>query len=234
MSASLRRDGLVRALMLVGLTWTAVGSTGCSQVLDTIIAAQEGSGVTIQLGTLDLETQFVGGIDSTVTIQISLFDLLFGLPLKGTVDVNDMLFAGTPIILAPGVSTGAICISPLDPADPGGGTIKIDLKRRKLTMQVTSISGIRLADPVLGPVVGVLEFPVEVDSVVPVSLLDLLGALGGGSLPLDITQDVSLVIDDPSSPFNGAVITGQFVLGQADAFPSDPLIDECRALLAGV
>ena len=62
----------------------------------------------------------------------------------------------------------------------------------------------------------------------------LVGALGGGSLPLDIVQEVSLVIDDPGSPFNGAVVNGQFVLAQADSFPTDPLITECRDLLAGL
>ena len=231
-----RSEGLKRALMLAGLVGTVVVGTGCSQVLDTILEAQEGSGVTILLGALELETTFVGGIDSTVEIEISLFDLLFGRPLDGTVTINDLLLAGTPIIIpiGPGLSTGAICVSPLDPENPGGGTIEIDLKHRKLTMQVSSTAGIRLADPLLGPAVGVLEFPVEVDTVAPVSLIDLLGALGGGSLPLDFVQEVSLVIDDPGSPFNGAVVTGQFVLAQADSFPTDPLITECRDLLAGL
>jgi hypothetical protein len=224
-----------RTLMLAGLLGTMVVGTGCTQVLDTILAAQEGSDVTIQLGALNLETSFTGGIDSTVEITISLFDILFGRPLDGTVEINDLLLAGTPIIIpiGPGISTGAICVSPLDPGNPGGGTIVIDLKRRKLTMHVATAAGIRLADPVLGPAVGVLEFPVAVDATVPVSLADLLGALGGGSLPLDITQEVSMTINDPGSPFNGAVITGQFVFAQEDTFPSDPLLTQCRALVSG-
>jgi hypothetical protein len=228
-----RREGLKRTLMLAGLMGTMVVGTGCTQVLDTVLEAQEGSGVTITLGVLNLETTFTGGIDSTVEITISLFDILFGRPLDGTVELNDLLLAGTPIIIAPGLTTGAICVSPLDPENPGGGTIEIDLKRRKLTMQVSAAAGIRLADPFLGPAVGVLEFPVEVDATAPVSLADLLGALGGGSLPLDITQPVSMTINDPTSPFNGAVIEGQFVFAQADAFPTNPLIEECRALVAG-
>jgi hypothetical protein len=231
-----RHDGFRRLLMLVALAGTVTVGTGCTQVLDTVLAAQDGSGVTITLGALNLDTQFVGGIDSTVKINISFFDLLFNKPLNGTVTINDLLLAGTPIILpiGPGLSTGAICVSPLDPNSPGGGTISIDLKHNKLTMQVSSATAIRLASPILGPAVGVLEFPVDVDATVPVTLFDLLGALGGGSLPLDITQPIDFTIDDPSSPFNGAVVQGQFVLAQADSFPTDPLIDECRTLLAGL
>jgi hypothetical protein len=84
---------------------------------------------------------------------------------------------------------------------------------------------------VLGPVVGVLEFPVSVDAEAPVSLADLLGALGGGSLPIDITQPVSFTINDPGNPLNGATVTGQFIFSQADALPEeDPLMQACRAL----
>lgn len=229
------RAGLTRAILLLSLVGSIGVTTGCTQVLDTILEVSEGSGVNVQLGALDLDSSFVGGIDSTVEIKISFFDLLFGLPFDGTVTINDLLIAGTAIIIpiGPGLSTGTLCVSPVDPDDPGGGTIEIDLKHRKLTMQVTSLTGIQVTDPVLGPIVGVLEFPVEVESVSPVSLLDLLGALGGGSLPLDISQEIDFVIDDPTSPFNGAIVTGVINLAQADAFPSDPLLDDCLAFLNG-
>ena len=220
-------------LLLAGLMTTLVGATGCTQVMETVLELQEGSSAVIQLGATPLTSDFVGGIDATAEITISLFDILFGRPLDGTVEINELLIAGTPINII-GFSTGAVCVSPLDPNEPGGGTIEVDLKRRKLTLNVVSLAGIRITDPLLGPQVGVLEFPVEVSAETPVSLIDLLGALGGGSLPIDFTQEVSFVINQPGSPFNGATVTGQFILAQTDAFPTDPLIDDCRALLAGL
>jgi hypothetical protein len=207
-----------------------VVGTGCTQVIDSILAAQDGSGVTITggpVGPAMLTTQFVGGIDSTATVQISFFDLLLNRPLDGTVEINDMLFAGTPIQIGP-FNTGAICVAPIDPNNPGGGTIEIDLKHNTLTFAVTTDAGIRLADPVLGPLVGVLPFPVDVSASSPVSLKQLLGALGGGSLGIQITQPIALTI--ATGPFAGATATGQFILAEASAFPTDPKLDTCRAL----
>jgi hypothetical protein len=219
------------AAKLLALVASVGVTTGCTQVLDTILEVQEGSSVTITLGANDLSSDFVGGIDSTTEIDIGFFDLLFGLPLDGTVTVNDILIAGTAIVIGPGISTGTLCVSPLDPDDPGGGTIEIDLKHRELTLHVSSLTGAVGTDPILGPALGVIEFPVEIDSVTPVSLLDLLGALGGGSLPLDVTQEFDFVIED--GPFAGAMVSGVISLAQVDAFPSDPLLDECLAFLAG-
>jgi hypothetical protein len=226
--------GLHRALLVAGLALTVGGTTGCTQVVDAVLALEEGSGITIELGTDSLSTNFEGGIDSTATVNIGFFDLLFGKPLEGDVVINDIQIAGEPFMIPiPGGGTfnsGTICVLPLDPDNIGGGTISINLLRHKLTFDVSTATGIRLADPVLGPALGVMEFPFDVSASAPITLLDLLGALATGGLPIELTQEISMVIDDPTSLLNGATVTGQFVLGNADAIPSSARLDECLAL----
>jgi hypothetical protein len=223
------RSGRALLLALIG----SIGfTTGCTQVVQTILQVGDGSGVAIQLGSLNLSSDFSGGIDSTAEIEISFFDLLLGRPLDGTVAINELLIAGTPIVILPGLTTGTLCVAPIDPDDPGSGTIEIDLKHRELHLTFSALTGIVATDPVLGPALGVFEFPVEIEETSPVSLVDLIGALGGGALPIDIAQEIDFVIDDPGSLLNGAHVTGLITLAPADALPSNPLLDECAAFLA--
>lgn len=225
-----RVAGLKRTVLLLALAGSIGVTTGCTQVVDQILEVGPGSSVTLTIADTDLTSDQVGGIESTVELQISFFDVLFNLPLDGTVTINDILIAGTPLTIGPN-STGTLCTSPLDPNDAGGGTIEINLKRRKLTLETASLTGVEATDPVIGPVLGVLELPVEISAMQPVNLLDLLGALGGKGLPLDITQEFEFTIEE--GPLTGAVVSGVLNLTSTDTFPTDPLITECENFLAG-
>lgn len=225
------RSGLVRVLM-VGIF--AASSVACGQVEFPLILATEGDNhidITVPAGSgnTPVTTDLVGGVDTTLTTEISWLHILFGQPIMGVLEVNDLLIAGTPFALL-GINTGEVCIVP-DGAG-GGGTVEIDLLHKQATFDASLDTLVKVGNPNLaGALPDGLPFSVDVSSTTDFTLLDLIGLVGGTG-GFTITQDISTTVPITVLGFPLTIgIDGVFTLATANEFPVDPLIDGCIAFL---
>ena len=227
-----------RRVHILALAVLMAGGVGCSQQIDTTLVAAEGSQLQLRVpavtGRDSTPSLFSGGIEATASVDISFFDLLFGRPLAGTLEIDDVLLSGSNALIPFGsfvVGSGNICVSPADPAAPGGGDLEIDLKNRELRFDVAADTVVQVTDPFAGNLLGVTPFPFDVSATSPVSLFDLIGALGGGALPLAVTVDIDETIPNPGF-VEGVRAFGQVVLEGASEIPQTDDLTACESFLA--
>ena len=179
------------------------------------------------------ETSLVGGID--LTISVGVLDIFNPFGALGVVTVDDVLFAGTPILLV-GQDTGTICAVDVP---GGGGTVLIQIFKGTADFDVAVDVTLFALGPLGDALPGGLPFPVDLMATAPLTFGDLLGLLlgGGGGLVLTQEFDTAIVAPNPDNPMSildlihGSPITGTLTLATADAIPPDPLLDECVAEL---
>jgi hypothetical protein len=206
------------------------------------LALEEGSSMDIWLnpdttpfllGTVDLE----GGVETLMTAEIGLFDLMFKRPILGTIEVVDLLFAGTPFSLL-GIPTGEVCTIP-DPNTPSGGSVLIDIfdhepNNASLQFTMDMATAIIVGNPVLsGAIPGGFPLVLSVDSEADLTLEEMLTLLTGdaeGGLTITQELDEQFVVDVLGSQLSMGV-TGQLTLTTVNEFPTGLLLDDCIALL---
>jgi hypothetical protein len=211
--------------------------SGCGDVeLPVILALEQPSSLSLELPTGAATTTLIGGVDTTITADLGLLKLLgalVGKALPADIAVNDVLIAGSPVDVFDGLfNTGVICVFQ-DPDVPSAGSAAFNLLLGTAAFNLTLNAAIALTDPTLGAFVGVQGFSQSIATVVPLSLSDLLGILGGGGGGLALTQSIDTVFGPV--PLLGEVhVTGELTLASADAFPSDPMLDVCADFVASL
>jgi len=225
------RSGLARVLTVALF---AASTVACGDIEFPLTLATEGENfidITVPAGGPNtVTTELVGGVEATLFTEINFIHILFGQPIMGVLQVDDLLFAGTPFNLL-GANTQEVCIVPEGAG--GGGTVEIDLLAKQATFAATLETAVQVGNPTLGGLLpGGLPFAVNVESTTDFTLLDLIGLVGGtGGFAL--SQEIMEEIIVPT-PFGNvpAGINGVFSLTTANEFPVDPLIDDCIAFLA--
>ena len=232
-----------KALRLAVLVAFAAGGLACGAMeMPMTLALEEGSGMSIYLNptTTPLllgDVQLEGGVETLMTTQIDLMDLLWHRPIMGTIEITKLLFAGTPFSLL-GIPTGAVCTVP-DPNTPSGGTVLIDLFDHKINnasvqFVMDMATAIKVENPVLaGAIPDGFPLVLTVDSEADLSLAEMLGMfLGTGGGGFGITQELDEVftVSVMGLPLELGVV-GQLTLNTVDEFPTGALLDDCIALL---
>jgi hypothetical protein len=209
-----------------------------------ILALDEGSAMDLivnpdtpnplPVATIGLE----GAAATLMTVDIGFFDVLLGLPLDGTVEVTDLLFAGTPFSLF-GFPTGAVCTIP-DPNSASTGTVSIDIFDQQLNNASVSFAmdlatAIVVENPDLsGPFPDGLPLNLAVDADADLTLAELLALISGNAEGvLTITQPLSERFDIQILGLTIPLgIEGALTLTTVNAFPTGPLLDDCIEFLS--
>lgn len=238
MSDRLRRQLLV--LLLVG---GVLPSIACGTVvIPTTLALESPSEITIAIPIFpppyDQETtSLVGGVETTITTELGLLELLgitIGIALPADISVDDILIAGTEIVIGGLLPTGTLCVA-LDPDLPGGGSALINPLLGVAEFNIALNTLIHITDPGLGGVLGgALPFGAAINAVTPLSLGDLLDLMAGGTGGLSLTQEIDTTLPPDTPVIGPSQVTATLTLATTETFPSDPLLDECEAYLAGL
>ncbi len=223
-----------RSLLLAVLGLLCAACVDVKQ--EAILALQPGSQVTLSAATLPMPLMSTqeGFIRSTITLNVDIGDVLRGRPIMGTVKVDQILIAGSALVIAPGITTGTLCTG-LDPSQPNSGTATINLLRQRAMLSVKSGTLISVTDPTVRGVLAAaadLPVPVAIEATVPINIFDLLGALAGNPLPIKITQPIMQMIPATVPILGGGTIAGQLVLAAVDKAPTSAGIEECKAFQA--
>lgn len=232
-----------KALRLAVLVAFAAGGIACGAIeAPMTLALEEGSGMSIYLnptstpillGDVDLE----GGVETLMTTEIGLFDLLFKRPIMGTIEVTDLLFAGTPFSIL-GIPTEEVCTVP-DPNTPSGGTVLIDLfdhqiNNASVQFVMDMATAIKVGNPVLaGAIPDGFPLVLTVDSEADLSLAEMLALLSGdaeGGLTITQVLDEVFTVTVVGIPLELGV-QGELTLTTVNEFPTGQLLDDCIALL---
>jgi len=224
----------------VGLLATLLGggSVGCGDIdipLDLALVGDNTITITAPSLPLPLQTSLVGGVETTISVDIGLFSLLNPNGIMAGIAVDDLLFAGGNIPILGGLNTGTVCIEQnLD--NPGGGTAHLRILQGAADFLLALNTNIRGTDPTFTLVLEQLGlssgFPfdtvVDVQDV-PLSFGDLIGLLlgGGGSGGLELSQDISSTLPPDIPFFGGATVETSLTLATVDAIPADPLLADC-------
>jgi hypothetical protein len=204
-------------------------------VQNVILNVEPDSTVTVtpvaSQGLPPFSSSLVGFVDSTATIQLSLLDIALKRTVSGTVEINQLLIAGTPATIL-GLSTGTICTA-IDPdAPPPTGSVTIDILREQMRLQATASTIISPTDPVtrsfLHDVLDI-DYLVELDETTRVTAVDLVGALTGKPIPVDIVVPVDFFVPITNLLLANAHVTGQIHMKSVEAIPTSPLLDDCVA-----
>jgi len=232
---------LRKSLQLVALSAFAAGSIACGDITLPQTLALTGEENAIELtipaglpepnAVIDLE----GGVATTIALSIDLFDLLFQKSIFGVVTVDDLLFAGNGFVIL-GTPTGDICVT-LDEAQPGGGTVVVDLKESEILFDLDLATAILVTNPALaGLLPDGFPFVITVASSQDLSLADLLGlALGNSDGGLEVSQSFSEVFEVEVIPGVPLAIgaEGSFTLATANELPTSDRLAFCEDYIAG-
>jgi hypothetical protein len=228
--------------MVVFLVLGVVPSVGCGEIeLPVSLALEQPSELTLELPIFpppfdEETTSLVGGVETTITTEIGLFELLgalIGKAIPADIAIDDVLIAGTEILIGGGLPTGAICVFQ-DPDLASGGSASFNILLGVAAFEMTLNTRLGLTDPLLGSLLGEpAPFQQIVSAMVPVSIGDLLALISGGGSGLALTQDIDAEFGPV--PILGTVhVTGTLTLASTDTPPSDPLLDECAAFIASL
>ncbi|RIL07969.1 MAG: hypothetical protein DCC71_01195 [Proteobacteria bacterium] len=214
-------------------------NVGCGQIqLPVTFALQGENTITLEVpffppGNNVFSSSLLGGADATVSIDLNPFELFSPQGLVALIAIDQIRMAGTPIDLF-GLNTGTICIYD-DVENPGGGIAYLRPLRREGDFTLAFNTLISVTDPVLlGLFPDPLPFAAEVDTTVPITLSDLFGLIAGsGSGGIELSQELTSTL--PDMPIlGGSIVTADLTLATVEEFPSDPLLDECEAFIAGL
>lgn len=237
MSASLRAKLLVAAF-----TVAVVPSFGCGKItLPVDLALEDPSQLTLELPIFPppydvASTSLVGGVETTIKADIGLLQLLgafVGQALPATIQIDDVLIAGTEILIGGGLPTGTICLFQ-DPDLPSTGNAAFNVLLGTAAFNMTLNTKLGVTDPLLGSLLGgPAPFSQSVSAVAPLSLGDMLAILAGGGGGLALTQNIDATVG-PVPVIGSIHVTGSLTLASTDTPPSDPLLDNCAAYVAGL
>jgi len=226
------------AHFFAGLAAAIALGSGCGNVsIPITLALEDPSTLSLELPSEQATTSLIGGVDTTINADLGLLKLLgalVGQALPADIDVDEVLIAGTSVSVFGGLfNTGTICVFQ-DPDVPSEGSAAFNLLLGSAAFNMTLNASLAITDPTLGSFLGGPQpFSQAIATVVPLSLGDLLGILGGGGGGLALTQEIDTVFGPV--PLLGEIhVTGELTLASADAFPSDPLLDECVTYIAGL
>jgi hypothetical protein len=226
-------------LYVLFLTFGVLPFIGCGTIeQEVILELEQPSEMTIEFPSLpppnDLETtELVGGVITTITTRLGLFELLgmfVGQAIPGEVAVDGILIAGTEIVIADVIPLGTMCIAG-DAENPSDGMVYLNPLLGVAAFDMSLNMLVHATDPWASQVLGGPKpFSQEVNATTTLTMGDLLDLLAGGTGGLSVTQDVEAELG-PLPLFGLLNVTGTLSLAAADAFPTDPLIDECLAYL---
>jgi hypothetical protein len=181
-------------------------------------------------------TSLVGGVQTTITTKLGLLQLLgafAGKAIPADIAVDDVLIAGTEIVIGGSLPLGTLCVVQ-DPLNPSAGMAYLNPLLGVAEFDMALNTMFHATDPYTGPLLGgPVPFVQEVSAITPLSIGDMLDLLGGGGGGLSLSQPVEAELG-PMPLFGIINISGTLTLATADAQPSDPLLDECEAYLAGL
>jgi hypothetical protein len=223
----------------VGLLATMLGSgsVGCGDIdipLDLALVGDNTISIT-QEGSPPLSTSLVGGVQTTVSVDIGLFSLLNPNGIMAGIAVDDILFAGENIPVLGGIiNTGTLCIEQ-NQDNPGGGSAHMRIFQGQADFLLALNTTIRGTDPGFIALLDTLGFDsLPFDTVVdvqdvPLSFADLLGLLfgGSGSGGLELNQQISTTLPPELPFFGGATVEADLTLATVDEIPIDPLMLDC-------
>ena len=231
---------LFKALQIALLTGVAGVSIGCGQIeVPLNLAIDPSSTIALDMPLFPppfdhAETTLVGGVETTAIVDLDPWNLISPDGIAAAIQINDVLIAGEPILIAGALSTGTICAL-LDPNSPSAGIALIQPFRHQMDVQMTLNTVVSVTDPfLLSLLPGGLPFPANIDATIPITLSDLfdlfLGLLFGGNgglTGLELTQELSSTIPDTVPLLAGSQITAKLTLVSVDAIPADPLLADC-------
>jgi hypothetical protein len=239
MPATIRSRTGLRAAVL-GLFVLPLMACGDVVIPQTLVLEQP-SEISLTVDVIDppetYTTSLVGGIESTITASLGLFEVLgalVGVPLVADVSVDNIAIAGTEINFLGLLPTGTICVS-LDELNPGGGEAYINPLLGVAQFLIDLNTVISITNEVVGGILGgPLPFAATIDSIVPLTLGDLIGLILGDSGGISLTQEIDTTIPEDVAIIGGAPISATLTLASADALPSgNALLEECDAFLNG-
>ena len=215
-------------------------NAGCGQIHIPISFALSGdNSITIEdpffpPGKNVFTTILVGGADSTITIDLNPVQLFKPQGLAALISLDKVRIAGTDINLF-GLHTGTLCIYD-DVDNPGGGIAYLRPLHSEADFDIAFNTLISLTNPqVLALFPDPLPFQAEINTTTTVTLADLFGLLAGNTgSGLELSQQIETTLPDDIPFFGGSTVTANLTLATADAIPSDPMLDECEAFLAGL
>jgi hypothetical protein len=227
-----------RPLLLLASALFTVNA-GCGQIQLPISLALEGDNtITLEVpffppGQNVFESSLVGGADATITVELDPFKLLTRDGLAALISLDLVRIAGTEINLF-GLRTGTLCVYD-DPDNPGGGIAYLRPLRSEADFEIAFNTLISPTSPQLIALFpDPLPFQATIDTTTTVTLADLIGLLfGTGGSGLELSQEIQTTLPEDIPFFANSLVTANLTLASADAIPSDPLLDECEAFLAG-
>ncbi len=232
-----------KTLKLLSITAFGATSIACGdiQLPQTLALVGEDNVITMTLSpdtpaaqSFDLGLE--GGVDTTITLSLSLLDLLVNGGLNGLITVDELLFAGTPFEIL-GIPTGEVCIVP-DQDNPGGGSVLIDILAGLMSLDAAFNTRVLLGNELFASAIpDGFPFPLNVQDTSELSIADLIGLIfgnadGGGML---ISQELSDQFEAEILPGFPPIIIGvegNISLGTVNEFPTGDLIDACDAFLS--
>jgi hypothetical protein len=226
----------LRGALIAAIGLASSLTVACGQIeLPVNLVATSDSQITITL-PFDppydiLQSSLVGGAQATIAVDVDIFKLLSPHGIMGTIVVDDVLIAGTEVVIGGFLPSGTICVTPsTDP--PGGGTILLRPLLNRADIQMDLFTQISLTDPTVAALLGPpLPFDAHIEDQVPLSLADLLGLLlGGGSGSFEVHQEISTVLPEDLPLVGGAPVVADVTLVNADEFPTGGLLDDCTGL----
>lgn len=216
----------------------AATSIGCGEIELPVTFALVGENtMSLQVAAFPppnnvFQSDLVGGAEATVRIDLNPFELFTPNGIMAAISVDRVRMAAEAINLF-GFSTGTVCIYD-DPASPGGGFALMRPLRQQADFHLTLNTLISPTSPVLiGLYPDPLPFAAAIDETIPLTLADMIGLLVGGGAGLELSQQLQATVPDDVPLLAGSVITTDVTLATVDAFPVDPLLDECEDFLAG-
>ena len=227
-------------LMLLALVVFSANGAACGQVEVpmTLVMDSDASSIALTLEPVGIplgESFFEGGLSTLMTLDIGLLELLFHLPFSGVIEITDLLFGSTSIAIL-GTPTGTLCTT-VDGANPGGGTVLVDIFDGEIAFTMALGTLILPTNPaILALLPDGFSFEFMFSDTTELSLLDLLAlAFGNASGGLTLSQAFSDVIEVEilGSPLMIGV-DGTIVMTTANEVPTGlPLVDDCAVFLAG-
>lgn len=225
-----------RLVRLLALASVALGATACQLEQEWILALEEDAAAyDILIPPANFQTTALSGsLTARATLEISIWHLLFGLPLEGDFEVQEVAIAGAPIRIAPPFPLESGFCQSLDTEVAGSGRFEISLERREIALRAEVPTRVATIHPVAEMILGGEPFPVPItiDAAGDFTLYDLLRWLGGEAPPLSLVTPVFFELETDIRTIDGLTLEGDLPFRTVGEVPTGPDLDACAAFLA--